>query len=98
MALETTRFDIAEHLDSDEAIAIYLSDALETGDAGYVAHALGEVARARGMSQIAKEAGLGRESLYKALSDKGNPAFDTVLRVLKALDIKLVAEPAPHRA
>ena len=77
MAVKTTRFDSAEYLDSAEAISAYLEEALETDDPAFITQALGTVARARGMSQIAKETGLSRESLYKALSAEGNPEFST---------------------
>ena len=89
MALKTTRFDSAEYLGSDEAVSAYLEEALETGDPAFIAQALGTVARARGMSQIAKETGLSRESLYKALSPEGNPEFSTVMRVMRALGLRL---------
>ncbi|SFJ75170.1 addiction module antidote protein [Celeribacter neptunius] len=98
MALETTLFDPAEYLDNDEAIADYLSDALETGDSAFIADALGVVARAKGMKQIAEDAGLSRESLYKALSDKGNPELSTVLKVLSAMGLRLTAAPVIHAA
>ena len=90
--IEITNFDVAEHLDSLEMIAGYLSEAFETGDASYISHALGTVARAKGMTAIAREAGLSRESLYKALSADGQPQFATVLRVLKALGLELRVE------
>ena len=90
--IEITNFDVAEHLDSPEMIAGYLSEAFETGDASYISHALGTIARAKGMTAIAKEAGLSRESLYKALSAGGQPQFTTVLRVLKALGLELRVE------
>lgn len=93
MAQKTRQFDPAEYLTSDEAIAEYISAALETEDAAFIADALGVVARAKGMSQIARDAGLGRESLYKALRSDGNPEFSTVLRVLHALGLKLTTEP-----
>jgi probable addiction module antidote protein len=98
--IKTHPFDPAEHLDSDEAIAAYIEEALDIGDPAFIADALGVVARARGMSHIAKEAGLGRESLYKALSSDGNPEFATVLRVLKALGLRLSVLPieAPRAA
>ncbi len=93
----TTRFDSAEYLDSARAIAAYLEDALETENPAFIAHALGTIARARGMSQVAKKAGLSRESLYKALSAGGNPEFGTVIRVVQALGLKLtVATPSPR--
>jgi probable addiction module antidote protein len=93
MPLETRSYDTAEYLDSDEAMAAYIDAVLEDGDPALVAHALGVVARARGMSQIAREAGLSRESLYRALSAEGNLEFGTVLRVLKALGLRLTATP-----
>ena len=97
MPLETRPYDTAEYLDSEEAIAAYIDAVLENGDPALVAQALGTVARARGMSQIAREAGLSRESLYRALSAEGNPEFGTVLRVLKALGLRLTAVPITAR-
>jgi probable addiction module antidote protein len=88
MAVKTTRFDSAEYLDSDEAISAYLEEALATDDPAFITQALGTIARARGMSQIAKETGLSRESLYKALSAEGNPEFSTVIRVMQALGLR----------
>jgi probable addiction module antidote protein len=97
MPLKTTRFDSAEYLDSDEAITAYLDEALETGDPAFVAQALGTVARARGMSQIAEQTGLSRESLYKALSAEGNPELGTFIRVIAALGLRLsVTATHPH--
>ena len=89
MPLETTPFDSAEYLDSEEAIEAYLEDAIESDDPAVIAHALGAIARARGMSQVARDAGLSRESLYKALSEGGNPEFGTVLRVVRALGMQM---------
>jgi probable addiction module antidote protein len=77
MALKTTRFDSVDYLDSDEAISAYVEGALETGDPAFITQALGTVARVRGMSQIAKQTGLSRESLYKALSAEGHPEFSS---------------------
>lgn len=91
----TLPFDAAAFLDSDEAVAAYLDDALETGDAAFVAHALGTVARARGMADLARRTGLSRESLYKALSADGNPEFATVLKVVRALGLSLTVQAAP---
>jgi probable addiction module antidote protein len=91
---ELKRFDVVDYLDSDEAIAEYLSAVLEDGDPDLLIAAVGDIARARGMAQIAKETGLGRESLYKALREGASPRFDTISRVLKALGVKLVAVPA----
>lgn len=94
MALKTKRWDPAEHLDSVEAVIAYMDAALEDGDPALIAAALGDVARARGMSQISRETGLSRESLYKALSADGNPEFGTVVRVLRALGLRLTTSPA----
>lgn len=81
-------YDSAEYLDTAEAIKVYMEEALETEDPTFIAGALGTIARARGMSQIAKKAGLSRESLYKALSAEGNPEFGTIIRVMHALGLK----------
>ncbi len=86
-------FDITEHLDSEEAIAAYLTMVIEENDPSELAHALGVVARARGMTQVAREAGLGREALYKALRPNAHPRFETVAKVCSALGVKLVAQP-----
>lgn len=88
---KTRPWDVAEHLETKEDMAAYLEAALEDGDAALVAAALGDIARAKGMADIARETGLGRESLYKALSPEGNPEFATVLKVVKALGLKLRA-------
>ena len=96
--VKTTRFDSTESLDSAEAINVYMEEALESNDPAFIAHALGTIARARGMSRIAKKAGLSRESLYKALSAEGNPEFGTIIRVMQALGLKLSVTSAPsHR-
>jgi len=95
--VKTTRFDVAEYLDSPGRQAEYISAALETGDATFVRDAVGIVARARGMSDIARAAGLNRESLYKALGEKGNPEFGTMLGVLRALGLELAARPLKGR-
>jgi probable addiction module antidote protein len=94
MAIKTRVFDAAAYLDSEEAIAEYLTAALETGDASFIADALGIVARAKGMTRIAEDAGLGRESLYKSLREGANPELTTVLRVIRALGLRLTATPA----
>jgi probable addiction module antidote protein len=91
---ETTPWDPADHLRTDEDRAAYLEAALEEGDPTLVAAALGDIARAKGMTQVAREAGLGRESLYKALSPAGNPEFATILKVVAALGLQLHATPA----
>lgn len=92
----TTRFDVAEHLRTPEEMAAYLEACLEEADAdaAFIAKALGDIARAKGMSQVASDAGLSRESLYKALSGDRAPGFDTILRVTKALGLRLHAEAA----
>lgn len=92
----TTRYDVAEHLRTPEEMAAYLEASIEEadGDATFIAKALGDIARAKGMTQVAKEAGLSRESLYRALSVDGNPSFATVLKVARALGMKLHAEVA----
>jgi probable addiction module antidote protein len=92
---KTTRFDAAEYLTTPEAQAEFITAALETGDAAYIRDAVGVVARARGMSEIAKAAGLNRESLYRTLGTAGNPEFATILRVLDALGIALTAKARP---
>jgi len=91
---KTTRFDAADYLDTEERQVAYITVALETGDADFVRDALGLVARARGMGEIAKSAGLNRESLYKALGESGNPEFGTVMRIVRALGLTLSARPA----
>jgi len=88
---KTRPWDIVESLDSDERIAAYLEAAFEENDAALIAAALGDIARAKGMSEIARQTGLGRESLYKALSPEGNPEFSTVLKVIRALGLRLHA-------
>ena len=93
MAVEITNFDPAAYLDDDEALATYLSDAFETQDVAFISDAIGVVARAKGMKQIAQEAGVSRESLYRALSSAGNPELGTVLKVLASLTIKISAQP-----
>ncbi len=93
----TTRFDAAEYLETAERQAAYITAALETGDPAFVRDALGIVARARGMAEIAKTADLNRESLYKALGETGNPEFGTVMRVMHALGLRLFARPAETR-
>jgi probable addiction module antidote protein len=87
-------FDAARYLTDDAAIAEYMTAVLESGDFDLLLLALGDVARARGMAQIAKDAGLGRESLYKALAPGAKPRFDTVLKVAKALGVRLAVHPA----
>lgn len=86
-------FDFAEHLDSPEMMAAYLSEAFADGDPALIADTLGDAARAKGMPEIAAKSGLARESLYKALRPGSQPRLETILRVLKALDLKLVVQP-----
>lgn len=95
----TTRFDVAEHLRTPEEMAAYLEACFEEadGDAAFIAEALGDIARAKGMAQVARDAGLSRESLYKALSGDRSPSFDTILKVISALGLKLEARPSPSR-
>ena len=92
MVKKLTSYDPAEDLKSGAAIATFMAEALQTGDVGYISHALGVVARAKGMAQIADETGLSREQLYRSFSEKGNPTLKTTLAVIKALGIKLTAE------
>ena len=91
---KTTRYDVAEHLRTPEEMAAYLEACIEEadGDAAFIAKALGDIARARGMSQIAKDAGLSKESLSQALYGEQSPNFDTILKVVNALGLKLCAE------
>lgn len=86
-------FDAARYLSDDAAVAEYMTAVLETEDADLLLLALGDVARAKGMAQVAKDAGLGRESLYKALAPGAKPRFDTVLKVARALGVRLSAQP-----
>lgn len=88
---ESHTWDAVDYLESSDDMAAYLEAALEDGDVGLIAAALGDIARAKGMTQIARDAGLGRESLYKALSREGNPELGTVLKVVRALGLKLHA-------
>jgi probable addiction module antidote protein len=90
----TKKWDAAEHLKSDADMIAYLEAALEDGDPALIAAALGDIARAKGMSGVARDTGLGRESLYKALSSEGNPGLATVLKVVKALGLRLHASAA----
>jgi probable addiction module antidote protein len=93
---KTTRYDVAEHLRTPEEMAAYLEACLDEaeGDAAFIAKALGDIARARGMTQVARDTGLSRESLYKALSGERSPDFDTILKVVNALGLRLPAEAA----
>jgi probable addiction module antidote protein len=90
---DLAEFDAAPYLDSEETIAAYLTDILEAGDSALLAAALGDIARARGMTEIAKSSGIAREALYKALRPDAQPRFDTISKVCAALGVRLVAQP-----
>ena len=94
MTEKLTPYDPAEDLSSDQAIADFMAGAFETNDPGFIAHALGVVARAKGMTLIAKQAGLSREQLYRSFSAEGNPTLRATLAVMKALGLELSAKPA----
>lgn len=94
MAIETTKWDAADHLDTPEAIAAYLEAIFEDGDPALIAAGLGDVARSKGMTQISRDTGLSREGLYKALSENGDPRLSTLVSVLKALGLHLSVAPA----
>lgn len=99
MTVKTTRWDSAEHLNTDEDIQLYLEACIEEAgdDPAFIVHALGVIARARNMSQLARDTGLTREGLYKALSPEGNPTFSTVAKVAKALGLQITVQTA-HNA
>lgn len=94
----TTHWDPAEHLETEADMVAYLESALEQNDPSLVAAVLGDIARSKGMSEVAREAGLGRESLYKTLSPNGNPEFATILKVIAALGLRLRAAPASEKS
>ncbi|HDS1734125.1 addiction module antidote protein [Pseudomonas sp. BP8] len=96
--IKLTRWDAADHLKTDQDVALYLEACLEENDPALLAAALGDVARARGMSQLARDTGLTREGLYKALSAEGNPSLATIMKVMAALGVKLHAEVLPRVA
>jgi probable addiction module antidote protein len=91
--VKVTKFDAADYLKTPEQIAAYLTEALETGDSAFICTALDTVARAKGMSRVAKATGLGRESLYKSLGGTAKPEFDTIQKVVNSFGVKLVAQP-----
>lgn len=95
--LKTTKWDAADYLKTEKNMVEYLEAAIEDGDPALISAALGDIARAKGMSQVARKAGMGRESLYKALSPNGNPEFATVLKVVKALGLRLHATALHYR-
>jgi len=98
MALETTKWDVVDHLKTDEDIAYFLEAVFEDGDPALITAALGDIARARGMTQLAKDTGLAREALYRSLSAEGKPEFTTVLKVMKAFGLRLTAVPLDDKA
>lgn len=98
MTEKLTTYDPAAALVDDQEIAVFMADAFETGDAGYIARALGIVARAKGMTQISRDTGLSREQLYRSFSEAGNPTLKTTLAVMKALGIDLTAKPRSEHA
>lgn len=93
MALETTKWDVVDHLKTDEDIVYFLEAVFEDGDPALITAALGDVARAKGMTQLAKDTGLAREALYRSLSAEGKPEFTTVLKVMRAFGLRLAAVP-----
>ncbi|SEI38064.1 addiction module antidote protein [Frateuria terrea] len=98
MTLQLTTFDMADHLDSEEAIAEYLSRVMADGDDDELLRALGHVAKARGMAQLAKDAGVGRESLYKALKPGASPGYAAVGKVVRALGFRMTLQPIARKA
>jgi probable addiction module antidote protein len=94
MTLKTTIWDAAEQLDTPEAIAAYLEAMFEDGDPAMITHAIGTVARAKGMTELAREIGVSRETLYRSLSEDGNPAFSTVLKIFRSFGLRLEVKPA----
>jgi len=94
MALKVTKFDPADYIETEEDILFYLEAAMEGNDARHIASALGDVARSKGMSEIARKSGLGRQALYAALSENGNPTLETLTSVLKALGLQLSVQRA----
>ncbi|MFV0439301.1 MAG: addiction module antidote protein [Desulfopila sp.] len=95
-AADLSEFDMAKYLQTEEDIANYITIVIEEGDSAELAHALGVAARARGMTEVARAAGITREALYKALRPKASPRFDTIKKVCAALGVKLEARPMPH--
>jgi probable addiction module antidote protein len=94
MTLKTKKLDIAKHLKSDEDIRLFLEEMSTTGDAGDLLHAVNIAARAKGISDLAQKAGVTRASLYKSLAEKGNPRFETICNIIKAMGCKFVVTPA----
>jgi probable addiction module antidote protein len=98
VALKTSRWDVADYLKTDKETAAYLEAVFEDGDPALIAAAVGDIARARGMSKLARDVGMSRPALYRALNKAGNPEFTTMLKVLKALGLKLVPTPTDDKA
>jgi probable addiction module antidote protein len=96
--VDISKFDAAEYLKTPEMIAVYLTDAFDTDDSNFIALAIGTAARAKGMTEVAKAAGVSRESLYKSLNGQSKPEFDTIRKVLAAVGVKLVVEPSLSKA
>lgn len=96
--VDISNFDASKYIENEEDAIAYLNAAAETGDPALLQAAIGDIAKARGMGQIAKEAGVGRESLYKSLNKEGNPSFRTIVKVVDALGGRLVIEPVPATA
>ena len=96
--VKISKFDAADYLKTPEAIAAYLTEAFATDDAAYISAALDTIARSKGMTSVAKETGLSRESLYKSFSGSSKPEFDTVRKVINSFGVRLVAEPAEAKA
>ncbi|MCL2736115.1 MAG: putative addiction module antidote protein [Propionibacteriaceae bacterium] len=96
MNIRTSKWDASEYLSSAEDVVDYLNAAIEENDPAVLQAALGDVAKAQGMSQIAQDAGVGRESLYKSLRSDGTPSFKTIAKVVRALGVRIVFEPVPH--
>ena len=94
MAIKATKWDVSEYLETEEDIAAYLNAVMEEGDPALLQAAIGDIAKARGMTSIAREAGVGRESLYKSLSANGNPSFQTIAKVADALGLQVSFQPA----
>lgn len=92
MTIKTTKFDVSEYLDDEETILAYLEECLEEGDINLFQKALGDVAKAKGMTAVARDAGIAREALYRALSETGNPAFATIVNAMKPLGFRLSVE------
>lgn len=93
MIEKLTTYDPAEDLTTSDAVAVFMTEAFETGDAAYIAHAFGVVARAQGVAEVARKTGLSREQLYKTFSENGNPTLKTLIAATKALGIELTAKP-----